>query len=117
MIEWVRDNMMKLPHSPAFQLVFVYEKARGALHLSCRGATKAKRALQEMFARVVLGQASLLPEGKDDSAYDLSPLLDASFQFVRSAESGIGDVQIKRLRLSRKSRKGEHITLEAIHVT
>lgn len=112
-IEWVRDDMTKRPHSPAFQLVFVYEKARGALDLNCRAAPKAVHALQEMFAQVVLGQACLSADPKDGRTYDLAPLLDAGFQFVRSVESGIGDVQVRRLRLSRKFRKGEHITLQA----
>lgn len=111
--EWVNEEMTRRPHSPAFELIFVYEKARGSLDLSCRRAPKAVRALQEIFATVVLGQERLSATEKNGLSYDLAPLLDAGFQFVRSAESGIEDVQIRKLRLTRRWQKGEHLTLQA----
>lgn len=112
-LEWVQDDMTRRPHSPAFELIFVYEKARGSLDLSCRNAPRAVRPLQEIFATVVLGQDALSANPKDGRTYNLAPLLDAGFQFIRSSDSGIGDVQLKKLRLSRRWQKGEHITLQA----
>lgn len=114
-LEYVKDDMVRRPHSPAFELIFVYEKVRGSLDLSCRNAPRAVRPLQEIFAKVVLGQEGLSANPKDDRAYDLAPLLDEGFQFTRSSDSGIGDVQLKKLRLTRRWKKGEHITLQAIN--
>jgi hypothetical protein len=112
-LEWVKDDMTRRPHSPAFELIFVYEKARGSLDLSCRNAPRAVRPLQEIFAKVVLGQEALSASTKDGRPYDLAPLLDAGFQFTRGSDSGIADVQLKKLRLTRRWQKGEHITLQA----
>lgn len=112
-VEWEQDDMVRRPHSPAFELIFVYDQSAGSLDLSCRNAPRAVRPLQEIFATVVLGQASLSANPKDGRAYDLAPLLDADFHFTHGADSGITDVQLKKLRLSRRWQKGEHITLQA----
>ena len=84
-VEWISDDMTRRPHSPAFELIFVYERARGSLDLYCRSAPKAVRPLQEIFATTVLGQESLSANPKDGRTYNLAPLLDADFQFTRSA--------------------------------
>ena len=112
-VEWGDDGMTRQPHSPAFELVFVYEQAAGRLDLYCRGAPKSVRALQEIFATIVLRQESLSANPKDGRTYHLGRLMDVNFQFARGLDSGIGDVQMKKLRLSRRWRKGEHITLQA----
>ena len=50
---------------------------------------------------------------KDGKAYDLAPLLDPGFTFTRSLDSGIGDVQMRKMRLTRRCRTGRHLTLQA----
>ena len=109
-LEWVSDDMTRRPHSPVFELVFLYERGAGQLDLYCRDAPRSVRALQEIFARTVLRQEDFSANSKDGRTYDLSRLTDANFQFARGLDSRIGDVQIKKLRLSRRWRKGEHIT-------
>ncbi len=66
-----------------------------------------------MFAAAILKRTRLPPDPKDERIYDLSPLLQKSFDFTYNAGSGIEKVTVKKLRLSSKVRKGDRITLEA----
>ena len=112
-MEWADEDMVPRRHSPAFDLIFVYERARGALDLYCRRAPKAAQPLQDIFATTVLGMERLVRDPKDGKAYDLAPLLDPAFTFTRSLDSGIGDVQLRKMRLTRRCRTGRHLTLQA----
>ncbi len=55
----------------------------------------------------------LPPDPKDKRIYELSPLLQRSFDFTYDVGSGIEEVTVKKLRLSSRIQKGERITLEA----
>jgi hypothetical protein len=90
----------------------VYSQKEGSLDLNFRGSKKAVETLQGVFALAILKEDRLPPDPKDERIYDLSPLLQKSFDFTYSAGSGIEEVTIKKMRLSSKVRKGERITLE-----
>lgn len=63
------------PHTPAFEVVFVYSQADGSLDLNFRGSYKALEPLQAMFAKVILKLPDLPPDPKDARVYDLAPLM------------------------------------------
>ena len=112
-IEWVKGKIDRKPHTPAFEVVYVYSQTDGTLDLNCRGANKAVEPLQAMFATAILKLSELPPDPGDDRVYDLNPLRERGFQFDYDPASGIQRVAVKKLRLSSKVVKGDRITLEA----
>jgi hypothetical protein len=112
-IEWVGKDFARRPHNPAFEVLFVWSASDGSLDFNYRGTPKARVALQAIFARNVLKLDKLPPEDEDEQIYDLNPLRQRTFQFVRPPSSRIDSVRVRKLRLSSNVRKGDRITLEA----
>jgi hypothetical protein len=112
-IEWVNDEFERRPHTPAFEVVYVYCQKEGSLDLNFRGPIKAIEPLQGMFATAILKLPELPPDPKDGRIYNLNPMRQRGFEFIYDAGSGIQGVAVKKLRLSSKVKKGDRITLEA----
>ncbi len=112
-IEWVNGEFDRRPHNPAFEVIYVYSQQDGSLDLNYRGPKKAVEPLQGMFTTAILKLNELPPDPKDERIYDLSPLLQKSFNFIYDVDSGIQEVTVKKLRLSSRVVKGDRITLEA----
>jgi hypothetical protein len=112
-VEWVNGTFDRRPHNPAFEVIFVYSQKEGSLDLNFRGSNKAVEPLQGMFVNAILKTDELPPDPKDERIYDLSPLLQRSFDFTYDVGSGIEKVTVKKLRLSSQIKKGDRITLEA----
>ena len=110
-VEWEGKELKRLPHYPAFEIIFVYSQNEGTLDLYMTGDRKPVPDLQAIFAETIL-KAKLTPDEKDERIYDLSPLWGRDFQFVFTPGSGIADVAVKKLRLKVLS-KNERIVLEA----
>jgi len=112
-VEWVDGEFGRRPHNPAFEVIYVFSQREGSLDLSFRGSYKAIEPLQGMFATAILKLDKLPPDPKDERIYDLSPLLQKSFDFTYDVGSGIEHVVVRKLRLSSRVKKGDRITLEA----
>ena len=112
-VEWVNGEFDRRPHNPAFEVIYVYSQKEGSLDLNFHGSYRAIEPLQGMFATAILKIDELPPDPKDERIYDLSPLLQRSFDFTYDVGSGIEDVTVKKLRLSSQIKKGDRITLEA----
>ena len=112
-VEWVDGVFARRPHTPAFEVVYVYSQAEGSLDLNFRGAAKATEPLQGMFVNAILKLPELPPDPKDTRVYDLNPLRSRGFDFTYDPGSGIQDVVVNKLRLSSKAKRGDRITLEA----
>jgi hypothetical protein len=112
-IEWVNGQFGRRPHNPAFEVIYVYSQEEGSLDLNFRGSYKAIEPLQGMFATAILKLIELPPDPDDERVYDLTPLMQRSFDFVYAADSGIEHVTVRKLRLSSKVKKGDRITVEA----
>lgn len=112
-VEWVEGEFGARPHNPAFEIVFVYSQAQGALDISYRGSKKTVEAMQGIFAQAILKLDALPPDPKDTRVYDLAPLANKSFEFKAAPASGIEKVVVKRIRMSSAAKKGDRITLEA----
>ena len=111
--EWVNGQFGIRPHNPAFEVIFVYSQSEGSLDLNFRGALKATKPLQSMFATEILKLPELPPDPKDERVYDLAPLSKKSFNFIPTVGSGIEKVLVKKLRLSSRVTKGDRLTVEA----
>jgi hypothetical protein len=112
-VEWVKGEFKPRPHNPAFEIIFVYSQRKGTLDLHYSGNYKAVEPMQVFFAKAVLGIEELEPMHNDHRIYDLNPLLNADFDFLYAANSGILDVGVSNIRLTSKIKKGERVTLEA----
>ena len=112
-IEWVGGDFERRPHTPAFEVIYVYSQSEGTLDLNFRGDRKAVEPLQGMFVSAILKVPELPPDPKDTRVYDLNPLRRRGFDFTYDPGSGIQDVVVKKLRLSSKAKRGDRITLEA----
>lgn len=112
-IEWVNGEFGRRPHNPAFEVVYVYSPNEGSLDLNFRGSYKAIEPLQAMFATAILKLDELPPDPKDERVYDLNPLRQRGFEFVYDVGSGIEDVEVRKLRLSSRVKRGDRLTLEA----
>lgn len=111
--EWIDGEFERRPHTPAFEVIFVYSQTDGTLDLNFRGARKAVEPLQGMFATTILKLDELPPNPKDERIYDLDQIGNRQFDFVYDVGSGILDIAVRKLRLSSRVNKGERITLEA----
>lgn len=112
-IEWVDNEFDRRSHNPAFEVVLVWSAGEGALDVNHRGSSKARKALQTIFARNILKLDRLPPKDEDERIYDLNRLRQRTFQFVLPPASGIDSVRVRKLRLSSSVRKGDRIALEA----
>lgn len=111
--EWVNGVFKPRPHTPAFEVIFIYSQKDGSLDINFKGTHKAIEPLQTMFADIILGLDELPPDPKDERVYELAPLMQKGFEFRPELGSGIESVVVKKLRLSSRAKKGERITLEA----
>lgn len=111
--EWVNGVFQPRPHTPAFEVIFIYSQKDGSLDINFMGSHKAIEPLQKMFAGIILGLDELPPDPKDERVYELAPLMQKGFDLKPPIGSGIESVVIKKLRLSSRAKKGERITLEA----
>ena len=111
-VEWVNGEFARRPHTPAFEVIYVYSQTDGTLDLNFRGSYKAVEPLQGMFATAILNLPVLPTDPEDERVYDLNPLRERGFQFVYDEASGIERVALKKIRLSSKVVRGDRITLE-----
>jgi hypothetical protein len=112
-VEWVGNTLKNQAHHPAFEIIFVYCEAEGSLDIYAPKNSKAIAELQVMFAQNILKLATL-PDGEiDKRVYELSPVVDHSFEFKLEPTSGIASVLITRLRVNLLQGDKRRITLEA----
>lgn len=111
--EWVNGEFHPRPHTPAFEIVYVYSQRDGTLDLNYRGGRQAVEPLQGIFAQAILKLDELPSDPQDERVYDLNPLRERGFQFVFDRWDGIESVSVKKLRLSSTVKSGDRIILEA----
>jgi hypothetical protein len=112
-VEWEGEQFAVRPHHPAFELVFVYRQAEGALDLYVAGNKKAVEPLQAIFAEHILKCPELPADPADKRVYDLFPLRRREFGFTWPVSNGIESVAVSRLRLGLHKPKNAKLTVEA----
>lgn len=86
-------------HSPAFQVIFIYDTVQGALDIYLDGSKDTVTALQEIFAKQILGISQLFPDRK--KCYQLDALKQDNFRFNIRPEWGIECIDITSLGVTR----------------
>lgn len=86
----------------ALQYIFQYSPKEGKLSIYCPNASALVRNLQQIFAETILNIEELGEDVQDNQIYDLKPLLNPEFRFAWKTEWGIEDVQLVKLRLTRR---------------
>ena len=112
-IEWVDGAFGRRPHTPAFEVVFVYSQQDCTLDLNFGGPYRAVEPLQGMFATAILKLDRLPPDPTDESVYDLEPLRWRDFACVYDVGNEIEKVAVTKVGLSSRERQGDRITVEA----
>jgi len=83
----------------AFEVIFAYNEASGALDLFVQGDKKIRHAMEELFSRLILKE-ELPDEEPDNNPFELNGLRLREFDFPTDPEDRIQDVRVKALRLS-----------------
>lgn len=112
-VEWEGNALKNKAHHPAFEIIFVYSEAEGSLDIYAPKITKALNELQRMFAQHILKLAALENGEIDKRVYELTPVVDDSFEFKIEPVFGIASVLVTRLRVNLKQGDKRRITLEA----
>ena len=112
-IEWVSGDLKNQAHHPAFEIIFVYSEADGALDIYAPKNRKAIPKLQEIFAEHILKMDSLPEGGIDKRVYELAPVVNDDFDFKIAPTSGIASAVVTRLRVDLKQGTKRRVTLEA----
>ncbi len=98
--------------NPAFEVIYIYDPADGALELYVRGDRTVVRDLQTLFARAILHE-DLGEEARDAAAYDLSGLKRHDFSFPTDPKDRVQEVTLSALKLSLVGSPKKRITFEA----
>jgi len=112
-VEWEGNTLKNKAHHPAFEIIFVYCEAEGSLDIYAPKNTKSLIDLQKMFALHILKVATLENGEIDKRVYELTPVVEASFEFKIEPASGIASVLVTRLRVNLEQGDKRRITLEA----
>jgi hypothetical protein len=95
---WSNLGLEPHPYRPAFEVVFVFHEEEASLDIYFEGGKPTVERLWQIFAATVLGIDNLQKLGKP--SYELARLRSGNFSFIRSPDSPILDVRIKRLRFA-----------------
>jgi hypothetical protein len=104
-------HFQRTPERRAFEIVFAYDRSVCTLSMYAKGGKKILDPLQNMFSRIILGEA-LGPENPGSQPYQLDGLMDRTFGFPTDPADGIEEVQVRALRLSILGNHRGRITLE-----
>lgn len=94
-----RGTLRRTAVRPAFEVVFVFDPAAGALETFVRDAKWVRQRLEEMFCETILD--TLPPvENPRRPPYELDVLLDRSAPLATDPADGVRDVRVRKLRVS-----------------
>lgn len=105
-------NFVVETQRPAFELVFVYDRATQVLDACVPGDKKTLRDLQRIFGKVVLG-VDLGDVPPSAVVYVLDPLLSRDFAFETKSDDRVTEVQVRSLRLDIVGGGYKRVTLDA----
>jgi hypothetical protein len=101
------------PQTPAFDVVFRYDEARGHLDLYAEGPKQLRRDLEVIFGQTALAE-DLSLEPPAGVAFQLDHLKDRSFEFTTEPTDGIFNVQLRTMQLSVPDKNTGRITFELL---
>jgi len=111
-VEWIRDTLQDLPHTMAFEIIFVYCQNECTLALYAKKNAKNIPHLQQLFVQYILkAQLTNFTSVIENKIYDLEALVEANFNFLITEESGIFSVQILQACSTCQINPKSHITV------
>lgn len=96
----------------AFEVIFAYNEASGTLDVFVQGDKKIRRAMEEIFAGLIL-KTDLPTEDPAANPFELGGLRSREFDFPTDPADGIQGVRVTSLRLSIVGPGFGRITLES----
>lgn len=111
-VEWVKDTLKDLPHTMAFEIIFVYCQEEASLSLYAKKNTKNIPQLQQLFSQHILKQqlTNFTPV-VENKVYNLEALVEADFDFVIAENSEIFSIKILQATATCKLNPKEKITV------
>lgn len=103
-------NLKRTHRRSAFEVVFIFDRARGVMDVYANGDKKIYQPLQEIFARSILG-VELGPEDANNP-YNVEILKDKNMLFPTDPEDCITQVAVRMLRLVPLGNSGKKITVK-----
>lgn len=103
-------NLKKTHRRSAFEVVFIFDRARGIMDVYANGGKDVYKPLQEIFARTILGTEL----GPDDAnnPYNVEVLKDKNMMFPTDPEDCIIQVAVRMLRLAPLGNTKKKITVK-----
>jgi hypothetical protein len=98
-------------HSPAFEVIYIYDPEDGTLDLYVQGDKELRRDLQELFGRAILNE-ELGEEKRNSAPYDLNGLKRRDFSFPTDPADRVRGVKVTAMRLSLLGKPRKRITFE-----
>lgn len=113
-VEWVRDTLLDLPHTMAFEIIFVYCQEKASLSIYAKNNSKNIPKLQQLFSQYILKQRlSGFTPLVESKIYNLEALVERDFNFVIAEDSEIHSVKILQARATCKLNPKEKITVSS----
>lgn len=111
-IEWISDTLQDLPHTMAFEIIFVYCEEESTLALYAKNNAKNIPYLQRLFSKHILNaELTSFTPLIENKVYDLETLIEANFTFVIDEDFNIFSVQILQARSTCRMNPKSHITI------
>jgi hypothetical protein len=110
--EYDHGVLSRRTYRPAFEIVFVLSQPRRTLDVCHKGPRDVVQALVRVFGKVILG-VELPDEPPDRFVYDLNRFKHRDINFVFDESSGIKEVSVVQLKVTRFGSRRSRITVEA----
>jgi hypothetical protein len=90
-------KILRVRRRCAFEVVFVFDRSEGIMDVFAQSGTNIVEALQNIFARTILG---ITLNNDQPIPYQLDRLKKRSFSFATDPEDGISQVAVRMLKVS-----------------
>ena len=110
---WQSGQLEPQAINPAFRLIFRHYDERRILDIFVQGDRRKIPALQQLFAKIVLGEEIELVAPIDNFVYDLDRVLMPGFDFEFSLDLGITEVRAVKMRFVLEGEPWRRILVEA----
>lgn len=111
-VEWTSDRLEDLPHTLAFEIIFVYCQEQASLDMHAKNNTKNIPKLQQLFGQHILkSKITNFSPVIENKVYELEPMIEADFEFVLPNEKEIYSVQIQQVRSTSRINPKSSITI------
>jgi hypothetical protein len=111
-VEWLQDTLQDMPHTMAFEIIFIYCEHTATLDLYAKKNAKNIPQLQQLFVEYILkAELTEFSPYIENKVYELEPLIEADFNFITPENSSIFSVLILKARSTCFTKSNSHITV------